>query len=249
MDFEHKSPGFNAPGVEPPASLKSSGFQQGYKPPAVYFNWFWTLVSNCITEIHNKLQGVAKNDLSNVAAKTFRDKAADAGVAAVPVVAATSTDGVAYAAIVTGVTELTNGMLVTIIPNITSKSTAITLNLNGLGAKMVRLPLSFNNAAMSIPKLDTYFTEGRPITLQYDANYLAGDGIWKTFGKQKTSAQDLYGTVPVDGGGTGATTAAEAREALGAAAKDHSHTLAELGIYVQANQPTSAGVLWIKIAE
>lgn len=245
MNFENKAPEWSAPGVEPPATLKARGFEAGYKPPASYFNWFWTLVSKCIAELQQKMQqvrtveygGTGKgsvtagsylvgNGTKALQEKTPAEVRADIGAAAlneaIPIVAAASADGVAYTATVGGVTELKNGMLLTIIPDITSTSTTITLNVNGLGEKMVRLPLSFNNAAMSMPKLATYYAAGRPITLQYDANYLAGDGIWKTVGKQKTSAQDLYGSVPVESGGTGGATAEEARENLGI-------TLANLG--------------------
>lgn len=221
MDFEHKSPGFDVPGTEPPASLKTEGFQSGYKPPAAYFNWFWTRVSKCISEIQNKLSGLraadvdaAEKGLGNVTDTAFRDKAASAGVGGTPVIAATSTDGVAYTATVQGITELYNGLTLTIIPNMTSTAKATTLNVNGWGAIDVRQPLSFNTAAMTLPKLDTFLVEGRPVTVQYDAEYIAG-GMWKTVDKPKTSAQDLYGTVPVASGGTGANTKQDARKNLG----------------------------------
>lgn len=214
IDFKHKSPGFTAEGTEPPESLKTEGFKQGYKPPAGFFNWFWTLVSNCITEIQTILARMAQDDLSNVDDETFRDKAVNAGVGGVPIVEAISTDGVAYTATVDGVTELYNGLLVTIIPNMTSTDRSVTINVNGLGDKMIRVPLSFNTAAMDRPKLDTFFVEGRPTMIQFDANYVAG-GLWKTVEKQKTSAQDLYGYVPVESGGTGAADAATALKNLG----------------------------------
>jgi hypothetical protein len=241
MDFENKTPNWSATGVEPPASMKARGFEAGYKPPASYFNWFWTLVSKCIAELQEKMKQVREvteggtgktsvttgsylvgNGTGTMLEKTPAEVRDHIGAAnkneAIPIVAATSTDGVAYTATVDGMTELKNGMLLTIVPNMTSTSASITLNVNGLGAKMIRLPLSFNNVAMSMPKLDTYYTENRPITVQYDAYYLAGDGIWKTVGKQKTSAQDLYGSVPVESGGTGAETAAGARSNIGAMA-------------------------------
>lgn len=193
MDFEKNVPEWQAEGTEPPASLKESGFQAGYKPPAAVFNWFWHGVSACLTEIRSKLSGLRAGSI--------------------PIVPATSADGVAYTATVEDVTELYNGMLLTIIPDVVSSSKTPTLNVNGLGDKMVRLPLSFNNAAMTTPRLETYFTAGRPITLQFDAGYIAG-GAWKVFGKQRTSAQDLYGMVPIESGGTDADNAADARKNL-----------------------------------
>lgn len=238
MDFENKVPDWSAQGTEPPSSLKTSGFQSGYKPPAAYFNWFWNRVSVCLSELQAKVKqlravadgGTGKasftegsylvgNGTGALNEKTPEQVRDDIGAASkaegIPVVRAYSSDGIAYTATVPDVTSLENGMLLTIVPDVVSASTAITLNINNLGAKMVRLPLSFNNAAMTTPKLATYFTADRPLTLQYDAYYLSGDGIWKTYGKQRTSAQDLYGTVPIEGGGTGAETAEAARTALG----------------------------------
>lgn len=295
MDFEKNVPEWHAEGTEPPTSLKQSGFEAGYKPPAAYFNWFWNRVYACLTEIRNKLKGhvestsnphgvtasqigldkvdntsdaeksvkhastsgtadktkssmtvrfnggntegadkwtfdgstarsvnitpsgigASKSDLSNVDNAVFRSKASSAGATGLPVVAAESTDGVAYTATVPSVTELSNGLTIVIVPNKTSTATQATLNVNSLGAKEIRIPLSFNTAAMSTPKLSTFFTEGRPITVQFDAGYVSG-GIWKTIDKQRTSAQDLYGTVPVESGGTGATTVDAACANIGA---------------------------------
>lgn len=294
MDFNNKAPDWSAPGVEPPASLKEQGFEAGYKPPASFFNWFWTRVSSCLSELQNKLSGhadsksnphgvtaaqiglgkvnntadsekqvasanratsagkvdksmvvrfnggasegtsmwifngsaskdvnitatkigAADTTLSNVSSETLAAKLADAGGSGAPIVAAASTDGVTYTATVKGVTELKNGLTIVIVPNIASTSTEITLNVNSLGAKTVRIPLSFNTAAMTSPGSASFFAAGRPVTLQYDSAY-ANIGTWKTVDKQRASAQDLYGIVPIASGGTGAETAAAAREALG----------------------------------
>lgn len=131
-----------------------------------------------------------------------------------PIVVAESSDGVAYTTTVNSISELTNGYMLTIIPSMTSTSKNATLNVNGLGAKRIYLPMSFNTSAMSAPRDDTFLGANRPITLQYDAKYLTG--AWKMLGKQKTAAQDLYGAVPIENGGTKATTADEARTNLNA---------------------------------
>ena len=55
MAFEKIVPTWHASGVEPPESLKISGFEPGYKPPAAYFNWFWHGTSECLKEMQNGL--------------------------------------------------------------------------------------------------------------------------------------------------------------------------------------------------
>lgn len=71
MAFEKVVPVWNAAGTEPPDTLKNTGFQVGYKPPADYFNWFWSSVSQCLAELQEKsgsLQAVVigeNDDLDN----------------------------------------------------------------------------------------------------------------------------------------------------------------------------------------
>ena len=120
--------------------------------------------------------------------------------AGAPAVEAISSDGIAYSATVPGVSELYAGLEITIVPNKVSASTAITLNINGLGAKFVRLPVSTNTAMLAQPDTETYFVDSRPVKLMYDPEY-AGKGSWVVVGKQIQSANDLYGSVPVQKGG------------------------------------------------
>ena len=47
------APDWQAVGAEPPASLKNSGFLSGYKPPAAYFNWFWSKVSRLLSQLRS----------------------------------------------------------------------------------------------------------------------------------------------------------------------------------------------------
>lgn len=61
MEFTNTPPDWNVEGVEPTNDIKSTGFKMGYKPPAQYFNWFWTKVSKCIAELQVKLSSV-KNE-------------------------------------------------------------------------------------------------------------------------------------------------------------------------------------------
>lgn len=63
MNFEKNVPSWDAQGTEPPSSLKTSGFQPGYKPPASYFNWFWYGISKAVSEIQTKLKSLSKADV------------------------------------------------------------------------------------------------------------------------------------------------------------------------------------------
>lgn len=137
---------------------------------------------------------------------------------------AESTDGVAYTATIPGITELKHGMRITISPARVSASTVPTLDINGLGAHTIRIPLSFNNAASTIPKMATFYSAGKPLLLMYDSTYPHGQ--WKAVEKMRVSAQDLYGVTPIESGGTGAENAAEARTNLGAASQADVEALA-----------------------
>lgn len=181
--------------------------------------------------VKQRLEGSASADLANVSNAAFAQKMREAELEAI--YTAESTDGIAYTVTVPGVTELKHGMHIVISPSRNSASTSITLDVNGLGAKYVRLPLSFNNVAATMPKMATYYSVGKPLHLWYDESYAHGQ--WKVFGKNKTSAQDLYGTVPVESGGTGATTAEDALETLGAVSLiEYSEKIAEIEARIAA---------------
>lgn len=124
------------------------------------------------------------------------------------IVTATSTDGVTYTATVPYLTELYNGLEITIIPNMTSTVTNPTLNVNGFGAKNIRLPLGVNTSATVAANLPTFLGKDRPVKLLFDSDYL-NDGMWKTISTYRTSATDLYGVVPIEHGGTGKSNGAE----------------------------------------
>lgn len=159
------------------------------------------------------------------------DELATAGTV---IVEAISTDGVSYTADVPYLTELTNGLEITIIPNMTSTSINPTLNVNGLGAKNIRLPLGVNTSATVAANLPTFLGQGKPVKLLYDSSYL-NTGMWKTISTYRTSAPDLYGVVPVENGGTGADNGVEALTNLFAAggtvltANQYGYTLPDPG--------------------
>lgn len=127
----------------------------------------------------------------------------------IPIVTASSTDGVNYTATVDGMSAFTVGMTLIIVPDTTSTNTAPKLNVNNLGAKTIRMPVAYNTSLTAAGAVEGWLLKNKPITVQWNGTY------WVTSGFSRPAAQYLYGTVPVENGGTGATTAEAAREKLG----------------------------------
>lgn len=128
-------------------------------------------------------------------------------------VEATSEDGISYKAEVEGISVLYNGLELTIIPNINNSQKSPTLNVNELGDVKIYRPLSFSTFTANAVEVN-HIRANTPCRLMYHANYASG-GIWLLAEKQKTSAQDLYGDVPIESGGTGASNAEDALINLG----------------------------------
>lgn len=134
-----------------------------------------------------------------------------------------SDDGVSYTVSVPGVTELYTGLRITIRPSRVSSSVTPTLNVNGLGAKGIRQPLCVNNVIFAQASTPSWLSPNGIVTLTYSGL------VWRT-DFVRASANNLYGTVPIESGGTGATTSEEAIQNLGitpanigAAEDTHSH--------------------------
>ena len=192
---------WNNAGAEPSEVLKNDGFKPEYKPAADTFNYFLNKEYQCIKQLQTELD----KRTAIVTASFVEDTADGAGNTVSN-----------YEATIEGITELYNGMEIVIIPDTRSTGRVITLNLNGLGAVPVRQPLSFSTFVATSPDRDGFLYADTPCRLMYHANYASG-GIWLMADKQKTSAQDLYGTVPVESGGTGADNGEEACANIGAA--------------------------------
>lgn len=142
----------------------------------------------------------------------------------------TTGTGAAYEATVDGITRLRAGDNFIMIPHTTSTTNAPTLNVNGLGAKNLRQPLSMNTTATTTAELDTWLSANKPVRVIYDGT------LWK-IDIPRPSASNLYGTVPIESGGTGATTAEAAREALGAVSMEE---LPNLCVWMVLNGTKSA---------
>lgn len=106
--------------------------------------------------------------------------------AGVPTITAYSTDGVVYRGTAPGITALTAGLIVTIIPNKTSASRSAKLNLNSLGEKYIRQALTSSTATAVTPANDNWMAMNKPVTLQYDGS------SWKTI-TARSNITDVYG--------------------------------------------------------
>ena len=121
----------------------------------------------------------------------------------------TDGDGAAYTASVDGILALTAGISFVMIPHVASTTASPTLNVNGLGAMRIRRGLSTNTSTTSAGAASDWLSAGKPIRVTYDGTFWIAD-------RPRPSATDLMGTVPITNGGTGGTTAADARKNLGA---------------------------------
>ena len=121
----------------------------------------------------------------------------------------TSGTGAAYTADVNGITSLKAGVNFVMIPHTVSTQRNPTLNVNGLGAKLLKMRLSSYTSATTSFKTANSLAANKPVHVMYDGTQ------WVIDGYVYPDAKGLYGAVPVSGGGTGATTAEEARQNLG----------------------------------
>lgn len=147
-----------------------------------------TKPSYTASEVGADASGAAAQALTD--AKTYTDgKISDSQKLDLPV-AASSSDGVTYSATVPGAT-LTAGYSFIMIPNRISSSTSTTLNVNGLGAKALRVHVSGYTGTTSAPMTNNWLAPNKPVRVTYD-------GMWWITDVVLPSAQQLYGNVQAE---------------------------------------------------
>ena len=113
-------------------------------------------------------------------------------------VTASSTNGIAYTATVTGIDSLYVGASFIMLPNRVSASQSVTLNVNNLGAKDLRRRVSSGSSSTASGYTNDWLAANKPVRVMYDGLYWIVDII-------QPNASDLMGSVPITKGGTGAT--------------------------------------------
>lgn len=116
----------------------------------------------------------------------------------IPVVTTAGT-GNAYTATVEGITELTAGQMLVIIPHTSSTSQAVTLNVNNLGAKNIWRYTSKSSGQISNGYNTQWIASDIPLMLVYDSAHQC----WFSISLSKPYAYDLDGILNVLKGGTG----------------------------------------------
>ena len=121
----------------------------------------------------------------------------------------TAGTGAAYTATVDGITALTTGVAFLMIPHTVSTVVNPTLNVNGLGAKNIRRRVSNSTVTTVAASTANWLGANKPVRVIYDGTYWIAEF-------DRPNATDLYGTVAIANGGTGASSAASALTNLGA---------------------------------
>lgn len=122
-----------------------------------------------------------------------------------------------YTVSIDGITKLVTGMSIVIVPNNNGTSDNMSLNLNNLGAKPFARAVSGSSSMVSTENLHNLIRLGNPVRVTYSGSYWIIDS-------PKPSFDDMSGVVTIQNGGTDASDAETARQNLGAAAENHTHT-------------------------
>ncbi|MCM3281507.1 phage tail protein [Exiguobacterium sp. MER 193] len=73
MPYSQQIPEWNAPGVNPPQSLKDSGWSINQRPPADYFNWFFYNTSKALIELQLEAINTDQKGVANGVASLGSD--------------------------------------------------------------------------------------------------------------------------------------------------------------------------------
>lgn len=134
----------------------------------------------------------------------------------------TSGTGAAFTVTNTEINTLHKGQILVIVPHTSSTTTAPTLTVNSGTAYTIKRRDSSGAAVAG--DAQNWLPSGATIPLMYTGSE------WIVLDRSQPKASDLSGTVAIGHGGTGATTAAAARTALGVPPTNHATTSTNYGV-------------------
>ncbi|MGC7930562.1 hypothetical protein ACP3VS_18250 [Lysinibacillus sp. VIII_CA] len=163
-----KLPEWNAVGVEPPQSLKDSGWQPGMKPSAQHMNWLLNRAYKCIEELQQA--GGNVDDLTQAVASLEQTVGThlNDNLSHTKWIETIGGTANALTATIDGLTSYKNGLAVS-FPATSNSTAAMTLNINGLGAIPIK---KANGTAFSNAKANGVYT----IRYRAGAFILQGEG-------------------------------------------------------------------------
>jgi hypothetical protein len=139
-------------------------------------------------------------DLENASGASGNTAHANSSYLSLPVLAE-SENGATYTVKIDGLTEIVDGLSLTIIPNMTSTTKNLCrLQVEGLEDGFGVIQYIDSNGEPVYPDYDDFLLEGHPIRLVRYGFW------WIVDGRVYPSASSLVGTLPVSKGGTGYTT-------------------------------------------
>lgn len=192
MNFTKIIPKWKATGTEPPDSLKNSGFEAGYKPPADYFNWFMNGTSEVLEEIESLLE-------------SHKHVARDIDSGELPIERGGTGASTASGA--------KTNLGLDKVPNVsTNDQTPTYTEASSIGSLTSgeKLSVAMGKIAKAISSLISHLSNTS------NPHGVTAEQVGASATGHKHSASDVTsGTLPINRGGTGQTTAAGIRNALG----------------------------------
>ncbi|MGF0470295.1 hypothetical protein ACQQ6W_11685 [Lysinibacillus fusiformis] len=196
---DRKLPEWNAVGVEPPQSLKDSGWQPGMKPSAQHMNWLLNRAYKCILDLQQNGGNIEELEQSVHALENKISSHVDDVASHTKWIETVGGIANALTATVPGITSYKNGLAVS-FPATSNSTAAVTLNINGLGAIPIK---NLNGVAVSNLKASGVYTvryRAGAFILQGESEVEIGKQIIKPSTTKQTILKGLHdGTGYVEG--------------------------------------------------
>lgn len=107
---------------------------------------------------------------------------ATGSASSMPILNATSSDGVTYKASFSGITALTVGLVIVVVPNKTSTTAAPKLQINSLKSSNIMQSTATDTATLAEAPNAGWMVANKPVMLMYDGTYWVRNVIYSNAG-------------------------------------------------------------------